>query len=59
MEMEELKRERDVAQSKLDELRKKMGDDLSVRVSLLPKHPHPLANNTLTHAYIVDLQQVN
>ncbi|XP_020099000.1 kinesin-like protein KIN-7A [Ananas comosus] len=29
MEMEELKRERDVAQSKLDELRKKMGDDLS------------------------------
>lgn len=34
MEMEELKRERDQAQLQLDELRKKVGDDQTVRIVL-------------------------
>lgn len=44
--MEELKRERDLAQLQLDELRKKVGDDQTVRIVLFLSRGFLVARST-------------
>lgn len=40
MEIEELKRQRDQAQTQVDELRRKLQEDQQVSLSLSPTHTH-------------------